>query len=193
MKVGRTAMALSLVLVSIVSDARPKTRAPASQASATLRSLYEEDENHRGNPSDDIRRQDAVRKLIDEGKLQSAQDYFYAAVVFQHSRYSADYLLAHVLAVTAVNKGMHDAMWLAAASLDRYLQSLQQPQIFGTQFGSFWRRGDDQEPYDRKIVPDNLRTVWCVDPQATQAKLLAKIRIGDESGTTQTCPWPVPD
>ena len=56
---------LFALLTSIVSDARLKAQAtpPISEQSKTLQSLYEEDENHRGSPSEDIRREDAVRKL----------------------------------------------------------------------------------------------------------------------------------
>src|SRR5882724_1700784 len=78
----------------------------------------------------DQERRDAVRKLLADGKLQTG------------------YLLAHVLSVTAVSKGDSFSKWLTAATMDRYLQWLNQPQVFGTQFRQpegIWT----MEPYDR--------------------------------------------
>ena len=82
----------------------------------------------------DQERQAATRKLLADGKLQTARDYRFAALIFQHSTDTAGYLLAHVLAVTAVGKGDSSSEWLAAATMDRYLHSLNQPQVFGTKF-----------------------------------------------------------
>src|SRR6266508_3877901 len=47
-----------------------------------------------------------------------------------------DYLLAHELCVVAISKGNTEARWLAAASEDRFLMSIDRPQRFGTQFRS---------------------------------------------------------
>ena len=38
------------------------------------------------------------------------------------------------LALAAMEKGDAAARWIAAATLDRYLQKVQQPQVFGTQY-----------------------------------------------------------
>jgi len=103
---------------------------------------------------------------------------------------SHDYLYAHVLAVTAVDKGLHNAIWLSAATLDRYLRSIAQPQIFGTQFGSLHSSQDDQDPYDREMLSDALRATWCVASKSTQAKILTDKRAGREFRSTRTCPLP---
>jgi hypothetical protein len=125
----------------------------------------------------DEERHAAVRKLLADGKIQSAMDYNFAALVFQHSSKSADLILAHVLAVTAVGKGGR-AKPLAAATFDRYLWSVKQPQVFGTQF----QYGPDghwtMEPYDRAALADGERAVWCVAPLAEQEAILKDIRDG---------------
>jgi len=46
-------------------------------------------------------------------------------------------------------RGRPDAAWLAAATLDRYLQSLGRKQIFGTQSTSAPDGSRSKEPYDR--------------------------------------------
>jgi hypothetical protein len=155
-----------------------------------MREIYEEDQKNRNDEAGDAKRREQVRQLISEGKVQSGEDYYYAAFIFQHGQKPSDYLYAHVLAVTAVNKGSHNAMWLSAATLDRYLHSIRQPQVFGTQFGSLYDSGDDQEPYDRGIVSDALRAQWCVAPEATQAKILSDKRAGKGFSSTRTCPLP---
>jgi hypothetical protein len=55
-------------------------------------------------------------------------------MILQHGRTPDDYLLAHEFCVAAIGKGEDRAKWLAAASEDRFLQSIQRPQRFGTQY-----------------------------------------------------------
>ena len=125
----------------------------------------------------DEQRREEVRKLLATGKLQTGKDYRFAALIFQHSPDSAGYLLAHVLAVTAVSKGEPKAKWLAAATMDRYLVSLKQAQVFGTQFhqeSGVWT----MEPYDRTAMSDAIRANWCVVAQAEQQQILKDVREG---------------
>ena len=78
--------------------------------------------------ADAVRRQQ-VRVLLDAGALRTATDLYSAALVFQHGDTAEDYLLAHTLAVAALGEGSTESPWLAAATLDRYLQKVGQPQI----------------------------------------------------------------
>jgi len=82
----------------------------------------------------DAERRKRVRQMIDQGEARTGKDFERAAMVFQHGDTSDDILFAHVLAVTAIGKGNPGARWLAAASPDRYLHRIGQPQIYGTQF-----------------------------------------------------------
>jgi hypothetical protein len=134
-------------------------------------------------PRDDARHR-AVRKLLADGKLQSGKDYQFAALIFQHSGESADLILAHTLAVTAVAKGEGNAKWLAAATFDRYLHSIKQPQVFGTQLfrdaGGPW----SMDPYDQTALSDSIRAIWCVIPLADQERMLRDTRDGKPMGPT---------
>lgn len=126
--------------------------------------------------ADDTARRARTRALLDTGKLTTAEDYYAAAFVFQHGSKPDDYLLAHTLALAAAARGMKDASWIAAATLDRYLQTIGQKQIYGTQFT---RKGSEpmtQEPYDRTLIPDALRTALGVPVQAEQDKRLAEMQ-----------------
>jgi hypothetical protein len=106
----------------------------------------------------DRERRQAVHALLDDGKLRTGADFFGAAFVFQHAETPDDHLLAHTLAIVAVKMGRPDALWIAAATLDRYLQEIGKPQIYGTQFQNpTGAAGATQEPYDRTVISDSLR------------------------------------
>ncbi len=116
----------------------------------------------------DAERREATTKLLNEGALHSGEDFTWAAFVFQHGSTSSDYLLAHTLALIAVKKGYRDALWIATATLDRYLQSIHQPQIYGTQFLTPQRQPATQEPYDRSLISDTIRRLLGVPIQSAQ-------------------------
>ena len=81
----------------------------------------------------DAARRAATMRLLNAGALHSGEDFEWAANVFQHGSEPSDFLMAHTLAIIALRKGYSDATWIAAATLDRYLQAIKQPQIYGTQ------------------------------------------------------------
>lgn len=130
----------------------------------------------------DAQRETKARALLTEGKVETGREYEFLALVFQHSSNSEGLRLAHVLAVTAVAKGRSSARWLSAATLDRFLQSLHQPQIFGTQLLSESRDNGPtkwtMEPYDRKALTDIVRAAWCIIPLAEQEKILKDVQSG---------------
>jgi hypothetical protein len=123
----------------------------------------------------DKKRRLAVRKIMTAGRLGTAKDFERAAYVFQHGQDPDDYLLAHVLAVVAVEKGDKDATWVSAATLDRYLGAIGRKQIFGTQFFISKDAKVTQEPYDRGLISDSLRASSHVIPQSEQEKILLKM------------------
>ena len=126
--------------------------------------------------ADDDARRERTRALLDQGKLTTAEDYYAAAFVFQHGDKPEDYLLAHTLALASAARGRQDASWIAAATLDRYLQNIRQKQIYGTQWRAQENRQLTREPYDRALIPDSLRTALGVPVQAEQDKRLADMQ-----------------
>lgn len=133
--------------------------------------LYRADQELRQDPQslseadwELIGQQDAERRrrtlgLLAEGRLHTSDDFIRAAFIFQHGTGPDDYLLAHTLAMVAAGKGDESASWIGAASLDRYLQSIGRPQIYGTQFKGGPGEGMTQEPFDPDVIPDALRRV----------------------------------
>ena len=161
-------------------------QAESTTANVEMASIYEDDQKVRQNgPAiradwDAIETADRVRRervaaMLAAGALHTADDYRKAAFVFQHGDRSDDYLLAHTLALVAVAKGDQGAAWIAAATLDRYLQSVRQPQIYGTQFLGAGAAAT-QKPYNQQLISDALRTELGVPTQASQAEQLKTLQ-----------------
>jgi hypothetical protein len=131
----------------------------------------------------DHQRQSAIRALLAKGQVDTGREYHFAALIFQHSSDPEALILAHVFAVTAIIQGDSSAKWLAAATLDRYLQNDKQPQVFGTQF---LQQGDNlqwtMEPYNRTAFPDGVRRLWCVVSQPEQDQALKDLQAGKSGG-----------
>jgi len=117
-----------------------------------------------------------VRELLNSGTLTTGKEFEKAAFVFQHGDAPDDFLFAHILAMVAVKKGNADAIWIAAATLDRYLNKIGQPQVLGTQFHFDNNQPWTMEPYNRELLSDALRRELKVPPLAEQTKQLEEIR-----------------
>lgn len=147
---------------------------PPPATNAEMNRLFDADQADRAHqpidwtkvdPRDRYRRS-RTQALLASGALRSGEDFEHAAFVFQHGALPGDFLLAHTLAMVAVAKGRPTANWIAAATLDRYLQTIGQKQVYGTQY-----RIDGpvtQEPYDRSLIPDALRAQLGVPTLAQQ-------------------------
>jgi hypothetical protein len=159
---------------------RAYTLTDSDTSNTEMKALYDEDQRVRSTSNidwkvvgkSDAERREQTRKLLADGALHTGKDYEEAAFVFQHGSTAQDYLLAHTLAMVAVSKGDSTAIWIAAATLDRYLETVKQQQVFGTQYSSDAKQKWTQEPYDRTLVSDALRNQLGVPTQATQAKQL---------------------
>jgi len=168
-----------LTITGEVEDARSKSRtvtvytlAPA--ASTELERLFNEDqsdsrpystpEERAQTDARALRRLERVSQIVGEGLLRSGDDYYRAAMIFQHGARSEDYLTAHVLASVAGFKGHPWGQWLSAASLDLFLLSVDRPQILGTIYGE-----SNFARYDRRLH-DAIRREYCVPPLEVQER-----------------------
>ena len=135
--------------------------------------------------ADDAARRQQVRALLDAGALRTAADFDAAAWVYQHGDTAEDYLMAHTLAMAAMGKGSTTSTWIAAATLDRYLQKVGQPQIYGTQ--TMVRRGQEptRQPFDHALIPDSLRTALGVSTRAAEEARMQARTDAESSPTSQ--------
>jgi TPR repeat protein len=132
-----------------------------------LRQLYEADQADRlasEMPRDFMERDHArlrrVTELLDAGAAESGEDFFHAAMVFQHGDDVNDYQRAHELALRAAELGHRPGRWLAAAARDRWLMRQGKPQKYGTQYRA---SGDRMELYEvDPATTDEERAEWDV-------------------------------
>ncbi len=105
------------------------------------------------------KREDDVKRLMQNGAIQKAQDFFDAGVILTHSHIPENQLLAHLAFTAAAFGGITEAKHLAATSLDRYLSFSKQTQLFGTTFQlphQGWYRVVSPE------MSDSIRTAFCI-------------------------------
>jgi len=193
-------LTLAVAILGSVSIAWTQQNTPTATAAVSrIHQLVIEDQSESpGNISEEehSRRVDAriaeVRKLLADGKLTTGEDFSEASLIFQHGQTSAEFLFAHILAVEALTHGSSDK-WLTAATLDRYLQSVNQPQVFGTQYSGVKSSENTPkplvdprvlniqrtlQPYDSKFLPDFIRQDFCVPDFSQQEKNLTVFNTG---------------
>lgn len=185
MKTITARLAMALIGVGIATAGPAQTSAtPAYSTNPEMTAIFEADQAARTDPAkidwEKVAVEDALRRartkaLLDAGALASGEDFRRAAFVFQHGGTPDDYLMAHTLAVIAVARGDARAPWIAAATLDRYLQAVGQKQIYGTQYQTHPGEPTTQEPYDRTLVSDALRAAMNIPSQADQEKRRAEM------------------
>ncbi|HEX8480658.1 MAG TPA: hypothetical protein VF650_02005 [Allosphingosinicella sp.] len=175
-------LGIALLIASAAPASAQVAAAPAA-SNPEMQAMFEADQGARlGTAVIDwtaLEKEDAARKtrtriLLDSGALKTADDYYRAAFIFQHGAAPEDFLMAHALAVAATAKGHPKGAWIAAASLDRYLQNIGRKQIYGTQYLTPDGGATTQDPYDRGLVPDALRQALGVPGQADQEKRRAE-------------------
>jgi hypothetical protein len=168
--------------VASAADA-PQAAAPISNAE--MKAIFDADQGERkAGPIDwkalaaaDETRRARTRELLAAGKLNTADDFWEAAFVFQHGETADSYLLAHILAMVSVAKGKPEAIWISAVTLDRYLLTIGQKQVLGTQYSRPDPKGIwTQEPYDRKLISDALRQQLKVGTLAQQDATLKQFQ-----------------
>jgi hypothetical protein len=172
----RLGMLLLLALIPFSVSAEEK-----QSSVSKIHQLYLEDQRDRGvGPAKslpweqieprDLARRTRVHEMLASNQLKTGEDFHDAAFIYQHGQKPEDYLLAHLLAMVAVQKGDATSLWISAASLDRYLQKVGQPQVFGTQYNSQGDSPVTQEPYNHELLPDAFRAAFCVPGIEQQKK-----------------------
>ena len=119
----------SIILSSCVVKDNPRLKELAKTDQADRR------ENNPQTSKNDVERLNEVKKIIETKELTTSNDYFNAAIIFQHGDNPEDYKMANEFAKKAVklNPQNLQAKILIAQSEDRYLISINKPQIYGTQ------------------------------------------------------------
>lgn len=117
-----------------------------------------------------------IYDFIAQALIRDPEELHQAAVILQQAtgpEYTEAYLLAHHLAMRAVDKGYDQSRFLAAVSLDRYLAFSGQKQKYGTQYYTDSTGQMTIIPYDESIT-DEQRAEWNVAPLAQLKKSLER-------------------
>lgn len=140
-----------LILLVMLGACRPVEVAEEPEAvtsNEALRQLYEADQQDRADWEQkseeqydevfarDKKRRSQVDDILSTGDARTAEDYYHAAMVYQHGEDSTDFRKAYEAARQAVALDSTHALagWLSAASWDRYQLSLGNLQWYGTQY-----------------------------------------------------------
>ena len=103
-----------------------------------------------------------VLKMLKKGEIRTSDDFYRAAMLFQHRSNFKSYALAVALAAASSHLGEAWGRSLYAMALDRFLLSIGQKQHFGTNFekvGRNWRLAS----YNKK-TSDYERQFYLVEP-----------------------------
>src|SRR5690606_8278921 len=142
-----------------------------AQNNSELAQMFAADQAARRSPNinwEDLRTEDEERRstvmsILAAGGIQTALDYYNAAMIFQHGDSAEDIRLAHAFATISSTLGNSSASnWLMAASWDRLMLQFEQPQWYGTQYVR-----DDSGKWvlyqvDPDAVTDDQRAEWSV-------------------------------
>jgi hypothetical protein len=133
---------LGLMFAAHSAQAQPKPHFPDNPR---LVVLYQEDQEDRHgfpntkrsykeiNERDEARRQEILAMLA-QGKVRTARDYFYSAVIFQHGQTNDHYRTASSLAwIAATLDPKPDFLYLSASTWDRMMLKRDQAQWYGVQ------------------------------------------------------------
>ena len=166
--------------VTVTRPAQELITLSDTEVSEELARLFKEDQSDRMpqppgqidwsvvGPRDAVRLA-RVKQFYHGQVLQTGMDFYHAAMILQHAHMPEDFLLAHEFCVVAVSRGVEQAKWLAAASEDRFLMNMEQPQRFGTQYRIDGRDGRWSLYEVSAEVEDSLRSAFDV-PSLFQAQ-----------------------
>ena len=142
-----------------------------------LQELYKQDQADRANFEQldqeqrrqmfrrDRSRRQWVEEFLEGTVSLTAEDYFHAAMIFQHGETTEHIWRAYELASKGAELGHPNCRWLTAAAYDRWLMRQGKPQKYGTQYTA-----RNNEPYRLWDVDptttDEERAMWNVPPLA---------------------------
>lgn len=156
-----------------------------ARQNAELRQLFDEDQADRQSPSPDwkvvgprdLAREQRVEEILAAGGATVADDYWHAAMVFQHGQTVAQIERARALSLKALElePDHRQARWLAAAALDRKLMYEKKPQKYGTQYTKTSKDGPWELYTFDPATTDAERAEWEVPSLETQRRELQQM------------------
>ena len=116
----------------------------------------------------DSLREARVYELLDSNKVRTSIDFKNAALIFHHGEDSVAYGLAVKLMKKSIELDSTQDKWYLAALTDRYLLSINKPQIYGIQFKRLEDGTVVREEMDSTKITDAERIEFGVETLAEQ-------------------------
>ena len=144
--------------------------------------MFESDQAERTNHIDrsirqknDSIRESRVYELLDSNKVRTSADYCNAALIFHHGEDSVTYGMAVKLMKKSIELDSTRNKWLLAAITDRYLLSINKPQIYGTQYKRLDNNVVLREELDSTKITDAERIEYGVETLAEQREKIKNL------------------
>ncbi len=151
-----------------------------TNSNKVLARLAEEDQRDRQDYSGrewEVAKKDAERRkkvalFLKRKLVNTGEDFFNAALIYQHGDKIEDFRLAQKLAKKSIEEGNENGKWLYAATTDRLLINKGMVQKFGTQYYMSIEQDEKPgriqrvmrlSPYDKKTT-DEIRAQYNVPP-----------------------------
>lgn len=148
-----------------------------------LGEMFKSDQADRTTPNIDwniVQKHDSVREkrvyeLLDSNKVLTAEDYNNAALIFHHGEDSVAYGMAMKLMKKSIELDPTRNKWYLAVMTDRYLLSINKPQIYGTHYKRLDNRIYVREEMDSTKITDAERIEYGVETLAEQREKIKNL------------------
>lgn len=174
---------LAVIIVFIFVNFRTGLAQEIVLDNKELKELFNSDQADRRNPniSRDVRnyndslREARVYELLDSNKIRTSADYNNAALIFHHGEDSVAYGMAVKLMKKSLELEPTRSKWLLARAIDRYLLSINKPQIYGTHYKRLENNIVVREEMDTTKITDAERVECGVETLAEQREKLKNL------------------
>ncbi len=123
----------------------------------------------------DSLREVRVYELLDSNKVRSSLDYNNAALIFHHGEDSVAYKMAVKLMKKSIELDSTRNKWFLAVITDRYLLSINKPQIYGTHYKRLENNIVVREEMDSTKITDAERIECGVETLAEQREKIKNL------------------
>ncbi|MFK7948950.1 MAG: tetratricopeptide repeat protein [Saprospiraceae bacterium] len=178
-----TLFVLILIMVSC-RTAKVDTTNENLTSNEELKAIYKADQGDRQSgdidwslvSKRDEERKKRVYKLLDADSVTTSEDYYHAAMIFQHGGDTISSGMAVKMMRKAIDLDSNRSKWLLAAAIDRDLMRRGKPQIYGTQYQ---KRGADAPwilyDLDTTQITDAERREYGVETLAEQREKVKRM------------------
>lgn len=145
--------------------------------------MFKNDQADRTTPNIDwkiVQKNDSIREarvyqLLDSNKVRTSADYNNAALIFHHGEDSVAYGMAMKLMKKSIELDSTRSKWYLAVMTDRYLLSINKPQIYGTHYKRLDNKIVVREEMDSTIITDAERIECKVETLAEQREKIKNL------------------